>query len=62
MFDNDEIYIFTDKREESYLIPKMVDGGVDLWGEILNRELFDAYLAIKLATSLEGLHCWSEDK
>ena len=62
LFDNDEIYIFTDKRDESYLIPTMADGGSELWGEIIHRELFDAELAIKLATGLEGLHCWPEDK
>ncbi len=40
----------------------MADGGGDLWGEIINRGLFDAELAIKLATGLEGLHCWPEGK
>ncbi len=60
LFDNDEIYIFTDKRDESYLIPTMTDGGAELWGEIIDRGLFDAELGIKVATGLEGLHCWPE--
>lgn len=58
----DELYIFTSEREESYLIPLEADGGLELWGEIIDRNLFDAELAIKVATGLEGLHCWPEDK
>ena len=58
----DELYIFTSEREASYLIPIDADGGSELWGEIIERDFFDAGLAIKVATGLEGLHCWPEDK
>ena len=61
-FETDELYIFTNKREESYLIPLEADGGLELWDEIIQRELFDAELAIKLATGSEGLQCWPADK
>ena len=58
----DEIYIFIDSRPESYLIPTEADGGADLWGEIIERKLFDAELAIKAATSPEdSLFCWPEE-
>lgn len=57
----DEIYIFIKSRPESYLIPTEADGGTDLWGEIINRGLFDAELGIKAATAPEGsLFCWPE--
>ena len=61
-FDTDELYIFTNKREESYLIPLEADGGSELWGEIVKRNLFDAKLAIKVASALEGLYCWPDEK
>jgi hypothetical protein len=31
------------------------------WGEIIRRDLFDAELAIKIASATEGLYCWPED-
>ena len=59
--DPDELYIFTDKREESYLIPLEANGAPDLWGEIIERNLFDAELAIKIVSMTEGLYCWPKD-
>ena len=61
LFESDEIYIFTDKRPESYVIPTEAEGGAELWGEIINRDLFDAELAIKVITASEGISCWPED-
>ena len=59
----DEIYIFINSRPESYLIPSVAEGGADLWGEIINRGLFDAELAIKAATSpADELFCWPEGR
>ena len=59
----DEIYIFIESRPESYLIPTEADGGSLLWGEIIDRGLFDAELAIKAATSpADELFCWPEGK
>jgi len=59
--ETDELYIFTNEREESYLIPLEADGTQELWGKILERNLFDAKMAIKLATMSDGLYCWPED-
>ena len=59
--ETDELYIFTKEREESYLIPLEADGTQELWGKILERNLFDAEMAIKLATMSDGLYCWPED-
>jgi hypothetical protein len=61
---SDEIYIFTSERPESYLIPTEADGGSDLWGEIIERNFFDAELAIEAATSTEpeALYCWPKDE
>ena len=59
--DPDELYIFTNEREESYLIPLEADGAQELWGEIIERNLFDAELAIKLVSMSDGLYCWPED-
>ena len=56
-YNADEIYIFTDERPESYLIPTEASGGSALWREILERKLFDAETAIKAATSTNELFC-----
>ena len=61
LFTSDELYIFTDQRPESYVIPIEADGGFQLWNEIIERELFSAELAIKVATSTDGIYCWPED-
>ena len=62
VFTPDEIYIFTNKRPESYLIPIEADGGLELWHEIIHRNLFPAKLAIKVATLTEGVFCWPEEE
>ena len=57
LYNPDEIYIFTDERPESYLIPTEANGGNILWEEILRRNLFDAETAIAAATSTNKLFC-----
>jgi hypothetical protein len=52
--ESDEVYIFTDERPESRLIPIDASGGYELWQEVLRRKLFDAELAIRAATSPGG--------
>jgi hypothetical protein len=55
----DEIYIFTNQREESYVIPTECEGGAEFWGEIVRRELFDPQLAIDVAIGkTDDLVCW----
>jgi hypothetical protein len=55
----DEVYIFTDERSESYVVPMDSSGGLQLWGEIIERGLFDAELAVKAASaSSDELLCW----
>jgi hypothetical protein len=55
----DEILIFVEGQEVSYLIPMEADGGLALWSQILDSELFDAKLAIELSTSSDDeYHCW----
>jgi hypothetical protein len=57
-FDSpDEIYLFTDERPESYLIPTEAGGGAALWDEIIRRKLFDAELAIEAASATDKLFC-----
>jgi hypothetical protein len=55
---SDEVYIFTDERPESYLIPTEAGGGDALWDEIIRRKLFDAEMSIEAATSTDKLFCW----
>jgi len=58
---SDGIYIFTDKRPESYAIPMDATGGLELWHEIVRRKLLDAELAAFAMTLLEGeIRCWPE--
>ena len=59
--DSDEIYIFTNERPESDLIPIDAGGGSDLWNEIIKRNLFDAELAIKAAFAEGEVFCTPED-
>ena len=55
----DEVYLFTDLRPESYVIPMDGDGSLLLWNEIIKRGLFDAELAIKAASApSDELFCW----
>ena len=61
LYTSDELYMFTDKREESYLIPIEANGGIELWNEIISRKLFDADLAIKIASTIDGIYCWPQD-
>jgi len=59
----DEIYIFTDERSKSYVIPMDSFGGLQLWGEIIERKLFDPELAIKAASAhSDELICWPQEK
>ena len=55
--ESDDIYIFTDERPESHLIPTEGAGGLDLWNEIVRRGLFDAELAIRAAASTGEVFC-----
>lgn len=57
LLESDDIYIFTDERPESYLIPTEAAGGLDLWNEMVRRGLFDAELAIRAASSTGELFC-----
>ncbi len=57
-YDVDELYIFTSERPESYLIPMEADGALELWNKIIDKGLFDARLAIELASSSGRLACW----
>jgi hypothetical protein len=58
LYDPDEIYIFTNERPESYLIPSEAGGGDALWNELIRRKLFNAELAIKAASGINELFCY----
>ncbi|MGY5859380.1 MAG: hypothetical protein RTU63_08415 [Candidatus Thorarchaeota archaeon] len=58
----DEVYLISDERPESYVIPMDSYGGLQLWNEIIERGLFDAELAIKAASSSsDELLCWPQE-
>ena len=56
--ESDSIYLFTNFRSESYLIPADARGADRLWEELLERKLFDPELAIEAALSGGGFYCW----
>jgi hypothetical protein len=59
LFGSDRIYVFVRGRDASYVIPTEAVGGSALWGELIERHLFDAKLAISAAGAEEGsLLCW----
>ena len=60
--DSDEIYVFTNERPESYLIPTEAAGGDALWDEIIRRNLFDTEVAIQAMSSTNELFCWPVPK
>jgi hypothetical protein len=59
---SDGIYVFTSLRPESFVIPVEASGGLEVWNEIVRRRLFDAGLAVKVASLSEGLVCWPADE
>jgi hypothetical protein len=59
--ETDVLYIFTSEREESYLIPIEADGAPELWRKLIEKNLFDAKLAIEIVSMSDGLYCWPED-
>ena len=56
----DEVYFFTSLRPESYLVPMEASGAASLWGQVIERGLFDAELAILAASAIEGVFCWPD--
>jgi hypothetical protein len=58
MLVSDGIYVYTSERSASYVVPTEASGGAEFWSEILRRGLFDAELAIRAASSAEGVFCW----
>ena len=58
LYASDEIYIFTSRRAESYLIPTAADGGRELLDELVRRGLFPAELLIQAVTTEAKLFCY----
>ena len=55
---SDDLYVFTSKREESYLIPTDADGGSALIGELMRRGLFPPELMLEAVKTEGKLFCW----
>jgi hypothetical protein len=58
LFRSDEIYLFTNQRPESYLVPTEAEGATELLEEIVRRKLFDAEMLIAAAQTNDELFCW----
>ena len=56
--NSDRLHLFTGDSDENTVIPIEANGGSELWTEILDRQLFDAELAIHALTAMEGIFCW----
>lgn len=54
----DEIYIFTNQREESYQIPTEATGGSALMGELVRRGLFSVDLMLQATQNAGQLYCY----
>src|SRR5215472_3344372 len=52
---SDGLYLFTDLRPESWVVPVEADGGTQLLDELIRRGLFDASLAIRAAQAVSGM-------
>ena len=55
---SDGLYIFTQQHPESFHVPIEGNGGQAFWDEIIRRGLFNAEMAIEIATAPEGVRCW----
>ncbi len=60
VYASDCIYLFIQRREESFAIPTEAKGGAELWSEIIRRGLFEAKLATQVVSSGSGIFCWPE--
>ncbi len=58
---SDNIYFFTSKRPESYVVPMDAKGASELWGVVIKNGIFDAELAIKVAAAESGVFCWPQN-
>ena len=59
LFGSDRLYVFVRDRAESYVVPTEAIGGSAFLGALIDRQRFDAELAIEAATAGEGtLLCW----
>ncbi|MFN3265336.1 MAG: hypothetical protein ACK41E_00700 [Deinococcales bacterium] len=55
--EQDELYIFTNQRQESYLIPTEATGGSALIGELVRRGLFSVELMLEATQHQGELYC-----
>ncbi len=55
--DPDEVYIFTNQREESYQIPTEATGGSALMGELAKRGLFPLESLLEAMKHAGELYC-----
>ncbi|MEO6061844.1 MAG: hypothetical protein ABIQ99_07905 [Thermoflexales bacterium] len=61
MLTSDDLYVFTSRREESYLIPTDADGGSALVGELIRRGLFPPDLMLEAVQTEGTLFCWPSE-
>lgn len=59
---SDGLYLFTNLRPESWVVPVEADGGTELLDQLIGRGMFDARLAIQAAQAMSGLFCWPPDR
>ncbi|MCB8923464.1 MAG: hypothetical protein H6662_17905 [Ardenticatenaceae bacterium] len=58
---SDDIYFFTSKRPESYVVPIDAKGASELWGVVIEKGYFNAELAIEAALAERGIFCWPKE-
>lgn len=58
---SDGLYIFTNQRPESFVLPTDATGGVEFLNELMRRKLLPAELIIKAAAAPEStMLCWPQ--
>jgi hypothetical protein len=55
---SDRIYVFTNARPESWVIPTEAAGGTEVLMALCDHGLFKHELVIEATTKGEGLFCW----
>lgn len=59
---SDGLYLFTNLRPDSWVVPVEAVGGTLLLDELARRRLFDPALATKALTAVSGLFCWPDER
>lgn len=57
-YESDNLYIFTNQRPESYVIPLEAKNGEPFWMLVIDKGYFDEKLSVQAMLTPEGMFCY----